>query len=190
VEWTNTRVLGEVLRRAREALGRSPEQVGALVGVAGRTIRRLEAGESDRPRRVTLETLAGFYGLDPVAVSELAACPADPSDLLAVLRDQVATRLTPETVMALDGADDEPVELAMRWARSAPASASATDPDARYELVISLIRDLRRQAPAEYAEIIAAMADLASLDRGRRGIAAALLRELRLAQSSEIDRRP
>src|ERR1700693_3428895 len=54
-------VLGEVLRRAREGLSRSPEQVGALVGISGRTVRRLEVGEADSPRRVTLDALAGFY---------------------------------------------------------------------------------------------------------------------------------
>lgn len=189
VTWTNSRVLGEVLQRARDALGRSPEQVGALVGVSGRTIRRLEAGESDRPRRVTLESLAGFYGLDPDAVNELSAAPADPAELLAALREKVATRLTPAAVVALEGADDEAVELAMRLARSGPTHARPGIPDDRYDLVIELLGDLRRRSPAEYAEIVTAMADLALLDRARRGLGAALLRELRSAQASDIERK-
>lgn len=189
MEWTNSRVLGEVLQRARDALGRSPEQVGALVGVSGRTIRRLEAGESDRPRRMTLESLAGFYGLDPEAVNELSAAPVDPIELLATLRENVALRLTPESVAALEGAEDEAVELAMRLVRSGPSHIRPAMPEDRYEFVLDLLANLRRGAPAEYAEIVTAMADLALLDRPRRGLGAALLRELRAAQVSERERR-
>jgi hypothetical protein len=138
---------------------------------------------------MTLESLAGFYGLDPDAISELSVAPADPTELLETLREKVATRLTPDTVAALEGVEDEPVELAMRLARSGPTHTRLAMPEDRYEFVLDLLGNLRRGAPAEYAEIVTAMADLALLDRPRRGLGAALLRELRSAQVSERERR-
>lgn len=138
---------------------------------------------------MTLESLAGFYGLDPNAIKELSVGPADPTELLATLREQVAARLTPDTVAALEGAEDEPVELAMRLARSGPIHTRPGFPDDRYEFIVELLGDLSRRAPPEYAEIVTAMVDLALLDRARRGLGAALLRELRLAQVSESERK-
>lgn len=178
-------VLGEVLRRARESLGRSPEQVGAVVGIAGRTIRRLEAGESDRPRRVTLETLAGFYGLEADALIGLADAPAEPVALLQLLRDEVAARTAPEVVEALEGIDDEPIELAMRWARS-PATGSDVVHDER---LADLIAELRRTSPHDYRATSEALWAFVALDRARKGLVLALLRDLRSAQHAER-RRP
>ena len=189
VEWTSNHVLGEVLRRAREALGRSPEQVGAIVGIAGRTIRRLEAGESERPRRVTLDGLAGFYGLDPTALDNLADAPADPFGLLLVLREQVESRTAPEVVEALEGVDDEAVELAMRWARSRPVSGPRDQMDDAQARVLGLLEDLRASSPRDYTDAIEALLVIVSLDRTRRGLAVALLNELRLAQDGERHRR-
>jgi transcriptional regulator with XRE-family HTH domain len=57
-------LLGHLLQEARAGVQRSPEQVANLVGVAGKTIRRLEEGEVGRPRSATLEALCRYYGLD------------------------------------------------------------------------------------------------------------------------------
>src|SRR4051812_18215818 len=86
--WSGRALLGAVLRNARETLGdRSPEQVARVAGVSGRTIRRLEEGDFEhRPRVVTLDALASFYGLRAGFLRELAAW--------TVLSDQeVAERL-------------------------------------------------------------------------------------------------
>lgn len=179
-------MLGEVLRRAREALGRSPEQVGAVTGIAGRTIRRLEAGESDRPRRVTLETLAGFYGLEPDALIGLADAPADRMAFLSMLRDQVASHTAPEVVEALEGLDDEPVELAMRWART-PGQRSDFGVDE--ERLGERLADLRRASPQDYAMTADAVWAFMALDRTRKSLVLGLLRDLRSAQEGER-RRP
>lgn len=188
VDWTSQQVLGEALRRGREAVGRSPEQVGAIVGVAGRTIRRLEAGESERPRRVTLEGLAGFYGFDPRALWELADAPGDPPRILERLRDEVSTRTAPEVVEALEGVDDEPVELAMRWLRSRPAGGNGDDLDGAQEHVVALLNELRKNSAREHGDAVEALRMLASLDRSRRALALALLKDLRAAQDAEARR--
>lgn len=59
-----TQLLAHVLKEARLLLGESPEQVGGSVGIAGRTIRRLENAQIAMPREVTLSVLAAYYSLN------------------------------------------------------------------------------------------------------------------------------
>jgi len=121
-------VLGDVMRRAREALNRSPEQVGALVGISGRTVRRLEVGAAERPRRVTLEALAGFYGLNPDVVVQLAE-PQSETELLERLRGQVEEVLGAGVAAALNDVENEAAELAMRLARLSGARSDDLSPE-------------------------------------------------------------
>lgn len=73
MEITARSLLAYVFAQAREMLDRSPEQVGGALGISGRTVRRLESADDEqRPRRSTLQTLAGYYGLDIGFVSSLA----------------------------------------------------------------------------------------------------------------------
>lgn len=181
-------VLGEVLRRARETLNRSPEQVGPLVGISGRTVRRLEAGAADKPRRVTLEALAGFYGLNPDVVVELAEAGND-EELLARLRQQVSAALGEGVADALQDVEDEAVELAMRLARLSGSRADSLSPErGRTQFVISYLRSAGKQSPRDHSETIDAFTDFLSLDPARRGVARQVLRDLRRAQESERGR--
>jgi transcriptional regulator with XRE-family HTH domain len=185
-----TVVLGEVLRRAREGLNRSPEQVGALVGISGRTVRRLESGDADRPRRVTLDALAGFYGLNADAVAEIAEYELDPpagsGAFLLHLRERVTELLGPGVAEALEGVEQESVELAMRLARLSGRRADAFSPDrARAQAVISYLRGAASSSPREHAEAVQAFVDFLALDRGRRALAGHLLHDLRQAQDAE-----
>lgn len=180
-------VLGEVLRRAREGLSRSPEQVGALVGISGRTVRRLEAGEADSPRRVTLDALAGFYGLNPDVVAEIAEFEPDADDeLLAHLRERVAEVLGPGVAQALEEDEEESVELAMRLARLGGARADNLTPErGRTQSVISYLRGGATGSPREHTEVVDAFVDFLALDRNRRSLARQLLRDLRRSQESD-----
>jgi hypothetical protein len=73
---TACELLGAVLFEGRAALDRrSPEAVGQLIGISGRTIRRLEAGlpQANGPRTTTLEALANFFGMRGRFLAELAS---------------------------------------------------------------------------------------------------------------------
>jgi transcriptional regulator with XRE-family HTH domain len=180
-------VLGEVLRRARDGLNRSPEQVGSLVGVSGRTVRRIEAGDAERPRRVTLDALSGFYGLNPDVIAELADFESGAAGkLLLYLRERVTEVLGPGVADALEGVEEEPVELAMRLARLAGPRADAMTPErGRTQFVISYLRGAAATAPRELTEAVDAFTDFLALDRSRRGLARQLLRDMRQAQDAE-----
>ena len=180
-------VLGEVLRRAREGLNRSPEQVGALVGISGRTVRRLEVADADRPRRVTLDALAGFYGLNSDVVAEIAEFePGATEEFLAHLRQRVTEVLGAGVTAALEGVEAEPVELALRLARLGGARVAGLSPErARTQSVIAYLRSAGTSSPREHAETVAAFVDFLALDRSRRGLARQLLRDLRRSQESE-----
>lgn len=182
---TPQELLGEVLLRARETLHRSPEQVGALVGISGRTIRRLEEGEGGHPRRVTLEALAGFYGLNPDVIAELADVELAGDDLLGLVRERAAAALGPQVVQALEGVEDEPVELAMRLARASTPSDASSPRRGKTQFVISFLREARGTSPREQTEAVDAFVDFLVLDRARRGLARQLLRDMRQAQDAE-----
>jgi transcriptional regulator with XRE-family HTH domain len=180
-------VLGEVLRRARDSLNRSPEQVGALVGISGRTVRRLEAGDADRPRRVTLDALSGFYGLNPDVIAELAEFEPDATEELhRHLRARVAEVLGEGVAQALEGVEHEAVELAMRLARLGGSRAAAMTPErGRAQSVISFLRGPAGISPREHVEAVDAFVDFLALDRSRRALARQLLRDMHQAQDIE-----
>ncbi len=180
-------VLGEVLRRARDSLNRSPEQVGALVGISGRTVRRLEAGDADRPRRVTLDALSGFYGLNPDVIAELAEFEPDATEELhRHLRARVAEVIGEGVAQALEGVEHEPVELAMRLARLGGSRAASMTPErGRAQSVISYLRGAASISPREHAEAVDAFVDFLALDRSRRALARQLLRDMHQAQDVE-----
>ena len=180
-------VLGEVLRRARESLNRSPEQVGALVGISGRTVRRLEVGDADRPRRVTLDALSGFYGLNPDVVAELAEFEPDAADELhEYLRARVTELLGDGVAQALSGVEHESVELAMRLARlGGPRADEMTPERGRAQFVISYLRGAAATSTRELSEAVDVFADFLTLDRSRRALARQLLRDMRQAQDTE-----
>jgi transcriptional regulator with XRE-family HTH domain len=178
-------VLGQVFQRARDLLNRSPEQVGAMVGISGRTVRRLEVGEAERPRRVTLEALAGFYGLNPDLVVWLGEFPAD-AHLLHELRERVRESLGQGVVDALEGDEQEEAELAMRLARLGGARGVGTSSErGQAQLVISFLRNAGAHASAEHSESVQAFVDFLALTPERQAAVRQILHDMRLAQGEE-----
>lgn len=184
---TPPQVLGQVLQRARDLLNRSPEQVGAMVGISGRTVRRLEVADAERPRRVTLEALAGFYGLNPDFVVWLGEFPTD-GELLHDLRERVQETLGAGVVEALRGDEQEDVELAMRLARlsGAPGLGGSVE-RGQAQLVISFLRNAGVHGSAEHAQTVQAFVDFLALNPERQAAARRILRDMRLAQGEDAD---
>jgi transcriptional regulator with XRE-family HTH domain len=175
---TAARLLGEVLARAREMVGRSPEQVGDQTGVNGRTIRRLEDGGSRRPRRTTLQALAGFYGLDAEFLTLLAEWSAEGAEgeWLEGLVLGVARREIGEPAIAeLDDGEEGNLLFAvtMRLSRRRGSLSGGS-----YHGGVSL--------PSPEEEEVAGIVELiAGLDRRRRRMVIDLLMELRRGQAAE-----
>lgn len=67
-----TESLGEILRVLREQTGRSLHTLSTACGVAYHTLRRLEAGEINKPSLDDLAALARVYGLDLNQLGALA----------------------------------------------------------------------------------------------------------------------
>jgi transcriptional regulator with XRE-family HTH domain len=151
-------LLAAVLREGRLLTGGSPEQVGAAVGISGRTIRRLEKGDlRGEPREITLEALAAYYALDSSVLKWLASTVYVGDALSAAVADRAAR----SDVSGAGRAD----EIALRLARALPARISANQPS--HEDEAELLREYRQ------------------LDPRRRRLARALMQELRLARSEE-----
>jgi transcriptional regulator with XRE-family HTH domain len=172
-------LLGEILGRAREMVGRSPEQVGDQTGVHGRTIRRLEEGSSRRPRRTTLQVLAGFYGLDVEFLVRLSEWSADgiEGDLLRDLVLEEAREVIGEAAIAeLDEGEegDLLVAVTMRLSRRRGGNLSGGSPGG-----------MSGSASLEEEELAGLLEHLAALDRRRRRMALDLLLELRQSQAAE-----
>lgn len=173
---TAARLLGEVLARAREMVGRSPEQVGDQTGVHGRTIRRLEDGNSRRPRRTTLQALAGFYGLDADFLIRLAGWSADGAEgemLQRLVIEAARTEIGEPAIAELDEQEegDLLVAVSMRLSRRnrgrSPSGRSLSGGGIEEEEISSLV------------------AVFTSLDRRRRRVVGEFLLELRRGQAAE-----
>ena len=139
-------------------LGRSPEQVGSTTGLAGRTIRRLEAGLITRPHTTTLEALAAFYALDAEVLHQLVAWSG---------RDEARLRAGLQKLDPTAGPDLDVGQLAMRSARRGFEGSKRTD------------------APAGDPEFASITEDFLALDRRRRAHVRLLLRDLRAAAEQE-----
>lgn len=202
---TAAELLGEVLARARATTERSPEQVGEQTGVHGRTIRRLEDGESERPRRTTLEALARFYGLDGDLLLRLAMWSSQGVGGVTLRRrlmDIAEAELGVGALDALVPAEDEGSEqgereflvaATMRLARARPGR-SAQYGSGRKSFVSHALNQpgsgLALSA-AEQEELSQLVVALAGLDRRRRRLAMEVVGELRRAQQAErMLRRP
>jgi transcriptional regulator with XRE-family HTH domain len=179
-----------VLRGARETLGdRSPEQVARSAGVSGRTIRRLELGEfENRPRAVTLDALAAFYGLRAGFLRELGAWTDLPDDEVAARLRETAR----ETLGDASEAPDEDLgELAMRVAR-ASAAARETPWVRMFDV---LVGDEAQQPPTDEqvkgagrdAEVVGLVRDFLTLDRRRQRLLLDIVVELRAASDAPQD---
>lgn len=82
-------LLASVAREGRYLVGESPEQVGQTVGMSGRTIRRIEdPHDKQRPRRLTVETLAHYYSLDAELLVLLATSDVAPDELDRQVRER------------------------------------------------------------------------------------------------------
>jgi transcriptional regulator with XRE-family HTH domain len=155
---TGRALLAAILREGRFLTGESPEQVGTAVGIAGRTIRRLERGDlRSGPREITLEALAAYYAFDSSVLKWLASTAHVGDALLAAVTD----RADASGISSAGRAD----EIALRLARALPAQVAANQPASEDEA--ELLREYRR------------------LDPRRRRLAHALVLELRLAYSEE-----
>lgn len=187
-------LLSYVLYEAREMLARSPEQVGAAVGVSGRTIRRLEdPNNGAQPRHTTLGAVATFYGLDPQFIAELADGEEGEEATLRWLREQAGAR-------AEEFADrpDEARQLALLLSRGAPRGSGASDPaetavmagfgsgkSHMLALVTSRMQTSLSGSGDDFAEVGELVEAFLGLDRRRRRLALALLGDLRAARDAE-----
>jgi transcriptional regulator with XRE-family HTH domain len=171
-------LLSEVLARARATVGRSPEQVGEQTGVNGRTIRRLEDGESVNPRSTTLRALADYYGLHASVLTFLASRSELDEGQLRTQVFALAGMDAVETVRRQAESDDERevlIDVAMRLARSGASRRGPTDGPAASADV----------NPAERLEFEELVTVLRLLDRRRRRLAADLIAELHRGQVTE-----
>jgi hypothetical protein len=177
-------VAGALFRRARETLNRSPEQVGALTQLSGRTVRRLEAADGPSPRDLTVDALATFYGLDPDVPLALIRIER-PAEARAWLRDRGAERLGAQVVEALEGSPEFEVELAMRLARQARVAAPGVNPDV--QRLIAFLRDTSTAAAKERDDAVDVFLAYLRLAPDRRSVARRILGDLLTAQ--RVDRR-
>lgn len=152
-------VLAYIAREGRLLLGESPEQVGGSIGLSGRTIRRIEAVESGRPRDITLTTLANYYGMSADFLRWIARETTTGPELESRLRQRAE--------LAGLQAVDEPLALALMLARHRPVSHRSRDE----------------------AELEALQSEVGLLNDRRRRLVRRLVDELRLAQSEEVRRR-
>lgn len=73
---TGDRLAAMEVRSRRLDLGLSPEQLGYLVGVSGKTIRRIEEGATPTPR--VQYVLARHFGMRPTELWRLSQTPRPP----------------------------------------------------------------------------------------------------------------
>jgi hypothetical protein len=157
---TSVQALAHVMREGRLLLGESPEQVGGSINISGRTIRRLEAAEIDRPRDITLTVLAAYYNLDAGFIRWLARVDVAGAELEARLQQRAE-------LASLRPAESEPLPLALMLARHRSAQRPS-----RQEIALERLQ-----------------ADVGLLHARRRHMVRQLVDELRLAQSEEMRRR-
>lgn len=180
-----------MLREGRVTLDRSPEAVGKVVGISGRTIRRLEeaAPEAARPRPVTLDTLANFYGMRGRFLRQLGSWgELAPPDLTERLHDAARGF----GVEPPDTSDPGAELLALATAlarRPPPARPGQSDADAhaarrRGQLLAFLGAGASSAGdmPAEREAALELLATFAQLDRRRQRLLLELARELRGAR--------
>jgi len=184
-------LLAWVLAEARYNLDRSPEQIASLVGLSGRTIRRLEdPHEARRPRAATLRPLASFYGLDPRFIEQLNDWgDLDGAELGAAVRHRTADLLEDSDAEELAAAPDELRMLALRAARGrGPGRTTSTRTDEILgPQVVQLLERLARSLAAdEHSDLIQLLDGFAALDRRRRRLLVALLQDLGAARTLEI----
>jgi transcriptional regulator with XRE-family HTH domain len=196
---TATELLAAVLTRARATVGRSPEQVGEQVGMSGRTIRRLEDGTSARPRRMTLQALAGYYGLNPeflVALGAWSGRRLHEEQVRDLIRERAVRELGLEVAAAADASPEEDAELAMQLARSAQSVLvpAAGPGSGRTRAALVLLRALSGPVVTgigdrDRNDVLRVVGGFMGLDRRRRRLATELIDQLRDAQAAEADRR-
>ena len=173
-------LLSYVLFEAREMLDRSPEQVGAAVGVSGRTIRRWENPDhTAQPRQTTLSAVASFYGLDAQFISELAAWEGSAEATLRWLRERAG-----QSGDEFAGRSDEAQQLAMQLARGTSRRVvvggfGSGKTQAYLQQVASLAGD------EDEAELSGLVEAFLRLDRRRRRLAMMLVQELQAAREAE-----
>jgi len=156
-EMTGVQLLATVLRDARCLMGESPERAAATLGMAGRTIRRLEGAEVVRPRELTLDALAHYYNLDASTLKWLAACELSGREIDERVREHAAQ------VGVTGRGELEAVALA--WARAAAPPPADDGSDAGEQTLL---------------------ADFRALDRRRQGVLRALAADLRLARAADL----
>lgn len=187
---TARELLAWVLREARYNLDRSPEQIASLVGLSGRTIRRLEdPHEARRPRAATLRPLANFYGLDPRFIEQLN----DWGDLEGAGLDAAVRRRTADLLEDSDAEEcaDAPDELRLLALRAARGRGSGRTTNAHTneilgpQVVEPMERLARSLAADEHSDLIELLGGFAALDRRRRRLLVTLLRDLRAARTLE-----
>lgn len=179
--------MGQVLRGARETLGdRSPELVARSAGVSGRTIRRLEDGEYDsRPRALTLDALASFYGLRAGFLRKLGTWTDLPAEEVAPRLHEAAREVLGDE--AFEEEDDDLSVLAMRVARA--TTTHRESPWTRKSDVVAGddAQGLFLEPGGRDADAIALMRDFLRLDRRRQRMLLDLVAELRHARDAERD---
>jgi transcriptional regulator with XRE-family HTH domain len=159
ISFTSRGALAYIFTQARLLAGGSPEQVGGAIGIAGRTVRRLEGAEIARPREITLSVLARYYGLNVDFIRWLAHQQVDGEEL----EDAIRRRAEASEVIA----SNDSRATALMLARLRPGAPLPAKPGPEDEL---------RQ-------------DFGALNERRRRMLLQFARELRLAQTEELRQR-
>ena len=188
--WTARTLLGRMLQEGREVAGRSPEAVATVTGISGKTIRRLEEGETARPRPVTLDSLAGFYALDAAFLRQLAEWDElAGEELSGGVRELAVARLGPLAPETAAEADDPLLWLAMRLGTAgASRPREEANGSGRGELLWGLPGTRLADVDARTrAQMTALLEDLLALDPRRRELVTELVADMRAAQERGRD---
>jgi hypothetical protein len=190
---TSAQLLGEVLVRARATVARSPEQVGTQTGVHGRTIRRLEAGESLSPRRTTLQALAAFYALNSELLTSLGlwskqgVADEELQELIVARAQEVLGADVTHSFDADADADELVVHLAMRLCRAGQRRDARQDAvTGREAAALAFVDGLLRGPPSSERDALTSLlSHVKALNRQRTMMLGALAREMHQAQTAD-----
>ncbi|ONI75139.1 hypothetical protein ALI144C_41060 [Actinosynnema sp. ALI-1.44] len=106
-----------LLRQLRRKVGLTQEELAARSGIAVRTIRRLERGESTNPQVGTVRLLADHLGLEPADRARLLAAADGKTPEEPLRRATVEDLGPPVDPQVAKAADDLAQAVAARWRR-------------------------------------------------------------------------
>jgi transcriptional regulator with XRE-family HTH domain len=172
-------LLGAVLASGRNTLGLSAEQAAQATSLAGNTVRRLENGDVARPRRVTLDRLAEFYGLRAPALRALANLGRIQGNELRERVEALAAAAGVES----DDSDSDSGPLSLLDLASTFVRRAGEAEDASFSSWATTRHPGLRAEDIEQLRTV--MEEMVALDRVRRRLAARVISEMHAAQVAE-----